>query len=212
MDIKSAYPSVSHELLLHTLSGYGFDTGTIKWMKSFKNKTQCVYINNNKSNETQIKCGLIQGDNLSQTLFSLIINEITNAIQHCKAHLYADDLGIYIEADPNNINDAIERINNDIIEIHNFIEKRGMQLNREKTQPIMIGSKHNLEQISTNEQKINKIRVNDMDLDFLDTVKYLGFNFNREFTSETRVNSIIKNVNFTLAKIRHCRNSDIILT
>lgn len=38
-------------------------------------------------------------------------------------------------------------------------------------------------------------------------VKYLGYHFNSQFTSEAHVNAISKNVNFVLSKIQHCRNT-----
>lgn len=208
LDIKSAYPSVSHELLFHVLHNCGFGNNAIEWIKCFlKNKSQYVNINGNCSNEIEISCGLIQGDNLSQTLFSLIINGVVDVIKNCKIHLYADDLAIYIEVDLNNVLGGIEKINEDIRSIDSWITSNGMQLNPKKTQSIIIGSKHNLSQVIPSTNDLPKIRVCSVDIEYTESVKYLGFRFNNYFNSETQVNSITKNVNFTLSKLRHCRNS-----
>lgn len=82
-----------------------------------------------------------------------------------------------------------------------------MQLNPSKTQTAIIGSKHNQNKIKDYEQNIKKIRVKATEIEYAQSVKYLGFNFNSLFNSENQVNSIIKNVNFTLSKLRHCKNS-----
>lgn len=122
LDIKSAYASVSHELLMHALLCCGFREKAIEWIKCFLNgKTQYVCVNGERSNEFKIECGLAQGDNLSQTLFSIVINGVVAVIKNCKAHLYADDLGIYMEVDPNNINFAISKINSDLNAINEWI-------------------------------------------------------------------------------------------
>lgn len=208
LDIKSAYPSVAHSLLFHTLMCNGFGSSAIDWIKCFiSNKSQYVNIEGNSSNEVKITCGLIQGDNLSQTFFSLIINGITRVIIHCKIHLYADDVALYIECDPLNPNDAIDKINEDIKAIDTWIENNGMQLNPSKTQTIITGSKWNHNKMNINVQNIKKIIVKTTQIEYSQSVKYLGFNFNMFFNSENQVNAIVKNVNFAMTKIRHCRNS-----
>lgn len=71
LDIKSAYPSVSHEMLMKILDNYGINNESRGWIKSFlSNKLQIVELNNERSNEINISCGLLQGDNLSQSFFS----------------------------------------------------------------------------------------------------------------------------------------------
>lgn len=197
LDIKSAYSSVSHELLFYILSKNGFDASAIEWIKCFlDNKTQYVDVDGNHSGEIDIKCGLIQGDNLSQTLFSLVINGVVGVIKNCRAHLYADDTAIYIETNPGEILIAIEKINNDINEIDKWIMGNGMQLNPQKTQSIIIGSRHNLFNVMPSKRGLPKINVCSMNIEFSDTVKYLGFIFNSCFTSENQTNSIIKKGEF----------------
>ena len=44
-------------------------------------------------------------------------------------------------------------------------------------------------------------------MEYSESVKYLGFNFNNNSNSESHINSISKNVNFVLSKIKHCRKS-----
>lgn len=208
LDIKSAYPSVSHEMLIKILNNYGISYDSQKWIESFlNNKIQIVELNDQRSNEIKITCGLLQGDNLSQSFFSLVIIDIIYSIKFCKAHLYADDLAIYLEIDIENFNESINKINDDIIRINEFISMRGMKLNPTKSQAIIVGSAKSLSIINNNIEQLSKIKVCNLEIEYTKSVKYLGFNFNSEFNSEAHINSIIKNVNFVLSKIKHCRNS-----
>lgn len=89
------------------------------WIKAFfSNKKEYVEISDKKSKLLDIKCGLLQGDNLSQTLFSIIINGVTNVIKHCKHHLHADDQSIYFHTNINKLNNAIEIIDEDVFKIN----------------------------------------------------------------------------------------------
>lgn len=207
LDIKSAYPSVSREMLKRVLKMYGIDEDSIKWINSFlMNKVQIVELNGERSDEINISCGLLQGDNLSQTFFSLVINGVMREIKHCKVHLYADDLAIYLEFDLSNIENSINKINSDISKINDYINRHGMQLNPIKTKAMIIGNQKSV-LIIKNSENIPKINVCDLIIEYFDTLKYLGFNFNSEFSADTHVNSIIRNVNFVLSKINHCRGS-----
>lgn len=206
LDIKSAYPSVSHQLLIHILKSLGFDNNSLKWIISFlENKYQYVNISSKKSKMKSINCGLLQGDNLSQTFFSIIINKIVECVSQCKIHLYADDVVIYLDSDYENINNSIQIMNNEINKINNWIEIHGMQLNAAKTNAIIIGSKKQINTINT--IATNNISINNVIIPFCSEIKYLGYYFNNIFDANSHINKIIKKVNFSLNKISHCRNS-----
>lgn len=142
-----------------------------------------------------------------QQTFEANSNGISHVIRFCKFHLYADDLAIYIEIDILNFGDSIIKINEDINRINDFINQHGMQLNPSKSQSIIIGNNKSIQNIYQNLHEIPKVKVCNLPIEYSNSVKYLGFNFNNTFNSETHVNSIIKNVNFVLSKIKHCRGS-----
>lgn len=160
---------------------------------------------NDKSELLNIDCGLLQGDNLSQTFFLLVINDVTQVIKHSKFHLYADDQSLYIHCKPNNLNETINLINNDIKNINNWMKSHGLQLNPTKTQTILISSPQIINHIDYSKTK--KIEVNNFEIEFSNQVKYLGYNFNTFFDSKNHVDSIIKKVNYSLDKIKHCKKS-----
>lgn len=204
-DIKSAYPSVSHKLLLYCLEKIGFSRNALGWVSSFiSNKCQYVDVDDVRSNTKPLNCGLLQGDNLSQTFFSIVINEIVNAIKNCRMHLYADDLMIYKECDLNDLNDALNDVNSDINDISLWVKSHGMDLNPSKTQAILISTPRNIVFLDSRDD-IHKIVVDSNIIEYSKSVKYLGYIFNNEFSSKDHTNGIIKKVNFSLSKIEHCR-------
>lgn len=206
LDIKAAYPPVAHKLLIHTLSNIGMQNHSLNWIRSFIfNKKEYVEIGNQKSDLRSIECGLLQGDNLSQIFFSLIINGVTEQIKSCKYHLYADDQSIYIHSSLEKINNNLELINKDIDCINNWMIKNGMALNPTKTQAIIIASEYIRNKIS--KLSMPKIKVGTAEIDYSNQVKYLGFHFNNNFDSKNHVDKIIQKVNFTLNKINHCKRN-----
>lgn len=130
---------------------------------------------------------------MSQTFFSIVINEIVDVIKNCRMHLYADDLMIYKECDLGNLNHAIAEVNEDVERINEWVKSHGMSLNAAKTRAILISTPVNNSklQIST---EVNKIRVNGIEIPYNGEVKYLGFCFNNEFTSNSHTNNIIKKI------------------
>lgn len=206
LDIRSAYPSVSHKLLLHELQSIGMQQSSLLWTEAFiGGKRQFVEINSKRSETTKIDCGLLQGDNLSQTFFSLVINGVTKCIECCKYHLYADDKSVYLHSDVDQLSASIKGVNSDVQIINQWMQNHGMQLNPDKTQTIIIGSRSNLGKIDMND--VPKIVVNGTHINYSSSVKYLGFTFNEIFDSSTHVAEVVKKVNFALSKVNHCKRS-----
>src|ERR1044071_9495135 len=146
---------------------------SLDWIVAFmKNKRQFVEVDSKRSSTQNINCGLLQGDNLSQTFFSLVINDVTKHIGFCEFHLYADDLAIYIHTKADNVINSINKVNEDIENIHQWMTYHGMELNPGKTQTILIGSKETLNGI--NLRDIPKITVNELAINYSTSVKYLG--------------------------------------
>lgn len=105
------------------------------------------------------------------------------------------------------MNEGIEKINDDINNINIWIKKQGMSLNPTKTMAIIIGSKQKLKNINELHTNMPKIKVESIEIEYSKSVKYLGVHINETLSAETHVDSITKRVNFTLSKIKHCRNT-----
>ena len=90
MDLRKAFDTVSHEILLKKLSHYGIRGRAYDFIESYLNsRTQFVSINNCQSQTKPINIGVPQGSILGPLLFLIYINDLHNAVT--KPRLFADD-------------------------------------------------------------------------------------------------------------------------
>ena len=96
LDLKKAFDTVSHSILINKLCTIGIDITTVKWFESYlENRQQYVKFNNEISALDNILYGVPQGSVLGPTLFSLYINNLAGVLGTEGLLLYADDTVIY---------------------------------------------------------------------------------------------------------------------
>ena len=92
MDLKKAFDTVDHEMLLLKLENLGIRGLALEWLRSYlTQRLQYVFYNGAKSKEKTLMCGVPQGGILSPLLFLLFINDIVNVSSVAKLILFADD-------------------------------------------------------------------------------------------------------------------------
>ena len=95
VDLKKAFDTVDHQILLAKLSHYEICGVSNYWFKSYlSNRSRYVSINEYDSGLAAINCGVPQGSVLGSLLFLLYINNLNQAIKFCKVLHFADDTNI----------------------------------------------------------------------------------------------------------------------
>ena len=85
IDLKKAFDTVNHNILLQKLEHYGIRGTSLDWFQSdLKDRMQYVFVNNTSSETKAISCGVPQGSVLGPLLFLLYINDITKHIKKTK--------------------------------------------------------------------------------------------------------------------------------
>ena len=98
IDLRKAFDTVNHEILLLKLEHYGIRGILLDWFKSYlSNRKQYAYINGISSSFKDISCGVPQGSVLGPLLFLLYINDLPNISKILNFYLFADDTNIYYE-------------------------------------------------------------------------------------------------------------------
>ena len=96
MDLRKAFDTVSHNILLQKLYHYGIRGPAHKLIESYlTSRKQFVSIDNVNSSAQSINIGIPQGSILGPLLFLSYINDLPNAISS-KPRLFADDTCIML--------------------------------------------------------------------------------------------------------------------
>ena len=98
LDLKKAFDTVYHDILLKMIYAYGIRGNIYDWFKSyFKNRNQLYIYNNTPSDVGNITHGVPQGSILGTLLFILYMKDFSRASNLRYSILYADDTNIFIE-------------------------------------------------------------------------------------------------------------------
>lgn len=97
VDLRKAFDSVNHSLLLRKLEIYGCSPLSLSWFASYiDDRSQYVSLRNVHSDLASVKCGVPQGSILGPLLFLLFINDLPLHLEHCDVDLFADDTNMYV--------------------------------------------------------------------------------------------------------------------
>ena len=95
LDLKKAFDTVDHDILLKILEFDGFENLTFTWFHSYLvNREQVCCVNRVVSTDKMITFGVPQGSILGPLLFLIYVNDMPNCLDYGVARLFADDTNL----------------------------------------------------------------------------------------------------------------------
>ena len=205
IDLRKAFDTVNHEILLNKLDHYGIRGTALNWFKSYLfNRKQYVFHNGVSSQYQFITSGVPQGSVLGPLLFLLYINDLPNISKVLNFFLFADDTNIYYEADtPAKLEKVI---NKELKKLRIWLIVNRLSLNIDKTNFVVFHPYNKpLKQKIT--LKIHKSAIKEKDC-----VKYLGVLIDSTLTWKDHIDNVITKISKSLGllyKIRYFVNIKI---
>lgn len=185
IDVKSAYPSVDRNILMKKLQEAKIDSELIRSYLS--NRRQRVKFENAVSNMLADRYGLPQGSSLANLFFAIYINGLTDVVLEVLLLLFADDATLGLEADPNQIDEALKTMEANVSKVITWLNKEKLQVNLGKTELMIMGSVRNLSKIGK-----KSINVSDATIESKECIRILGFMLDNKLTYEKHINLVIQ--------------------
>ena len=191
-DFTKAFDRVPHELLIHKLTKYKFDSRCVAWIKDWLHgRVSAVTANGQLSREFDVCSGVPQGSVLGPLLFLVYINDITTDIVHSDCRLYADDT--LLSADTSQGTHGLQQ---DVTTLYNWSIKWGMLFNSSKCVHMQIGFKT---------PEVRFYLGNDT-IPTSDCIKYLGVYIQYDLKWKVHITTITAKANRSLGALRRNLN------
>ncbi len=202
LDLKKAFDTVNHSILLKKLVCYNLSPSVIKWFESYlSERTHITNVNGVKSDEQICKCGIPQGSILGPLLFIMYINDLPNHVTNMNVSMYADDTILFYSS--KDINDIVFKINKDLENVENWLSKNKLSLNVSKTNYMIIGTPQKLANISDVDLNIN---IKGTSIKKVTNCKHLGVIIDENMIWKNQVDKVIKKVSTGLYFLRKSTN------
>ena len=167
IDLKKAFDTVSHSILLKNFHAYGIRGNMLKLCTSYLDgRSQYVQYNHANSAFRNVNCGVPQGSIIGPLFFIVFMNDIFYASELLLNVLYADDTSIFLSH--KDLQTLVQSMNNEMKHISLRLKANKLTLNSEKTYYMVF---HRGRRKSYNN---TKLYIDDAIIEEASTIKHLG--------------------------------------
>ena len=185
VDLEKAFDTVNHNILINKLEHYGIRGSYNKWLNSYlSQRKQTLTINNSKSKQGDITCGVPQGSVLGPLLFLIYINDMNVAVKSSIIHHFADDTNLL--GSDKKLKSLKKKINKDLEYLFDWLCANRLSLNTKKTEFILFRPNNNYE------CRI-KLKINQSTIRESPKINYLGVLLDNKLSWKFHIAELCKN-------------------
>lgn len=195
LDIKKAFDSVSHELLLQKLADIGAEQTTLLWFYSYLiDRQHSVCIGTEQLGFLPLTSGVPQGSVLGSLLFLLYLNVLLKSSElfpDVFVDSFADDTTI--DTSGKTRKEAVDRLNNALQFLQNWLNEHRLPINAQKRKAILITSQRPRGKCINDGS--TPIMLNGEELEEVASICHLGVKFNHNLTWAEQFQSVARSMN-----------------
>ena len=206
LDLKKAFDTVSHSILLQKLEHYGINGNMLDLLTSYlTERKQFVFVNGSCSSVKTVKTGMPQGSNLGPILFSIYVNDIFNHFKSTPV-LYANDTCLNVKAHKPDLLETL--MNQEMETARKWKLANKLTINTSKTKAMIISPKMKKSMFDY------PIECGKSLISVQKNIKYLGLNIDDKLNFKEHIKIVERKVACAvgiLANSKHYLPRDILL-
>ena len=189
LDLKKAFDTVNHSILLKKLNHYGIRGEANYLIQSYlSDRKQYVLLDDKASSHQPVTLGVPQGSILGPLLFIIYINDLSTCTSRTNVSLFADDTCLCVS--DTNLTKLQQTVNDEIELVQRWMNANMLTINPTKSVALLINPK-------TNWKNLIEISINKSYISSQDTSRYLGI----ELDNNLKFHKHISNLTSKLSRL-----------
>ena len=200
IDLRKAFDSVDHEILISKLESYGLKDIELDWFRNYlTDRKQLVSFGKEISYPCLITSGVPRGSIFGPLLFVLLINDLPIVLERCHILMYADDTVMYFTT--SSAQEISSTLTSGLAKVNDWLVDNSLFIHQGKTECVLFGTGSRL---ATTNLSVN---IHGKELTRVAEYKYLGVILDESLSWNALVNYLINKVSKRIGILGRTRRS-----